>query len=351
MLDSWGDENSPYDLNSDGTVNLDDLLAFLAQMPRGNTEEPVVDDQSDSLTASDSLKNADAVEEVAPPELEQPPANQSGAVTGSEEEAQTTNPHIPLTLEGLLNAWGEENSQYDLTGDGRVDLDDLLTFLANDQGADVGNHPAPPTEVSDIGIRSSKEPDSSTTGLESAPAGPSEALHASDEEMQTTITHDPLTLDGLLKAWGEENSQYDLNGDGTVDLNDLLTFLANDQGADVGNHPASPPDEPITAERKMTLQGLLDAWGADDSFYDLNKDGTVNLDDLLSMLANMRESGETPQIPENLLDMLRANDNQRLSNEGGREPLNQGRRDCGNNPERVSAHRSEDQAATRQPRL
>lgn len=36
-----------------------------------------------------------------------------------------------------------------------------------------------------------------------------------------------VTLDGLLKAWGTNEAMYDLNGDGTVDVLDLLQFLGS----------------------------------------------------------------------------------------------------------------------------
>jgi hypothetical protein len=35
----------------------------------------------------------------------------------------------------------------------------------------------------------------------------------------------PATMDGLLESWGQADDQYDLNGDGVVDMVDLLEFL------------------------------------------------------------------------------------------------------------------------------
>src|SRR5262249_4038027 len=43
----------------------------------------------------------------------------------------------------------------------------------------------------------------------------------------TDAAHDPATLNGFQKAWGTSNAAYDLNSDGTVNMDDLLQYLAN----------------------------------------------------------------------------------------------------------------------------
>lgn len=85
-----------------------------------------------------------------------------------------------------------------------------------------------------------------------------------------------LTIDGLKKAWGESDSIYDLNGDGTVNVSDLLKLLA--EGGTMA-HPDAP----------LTIDGLLQVWGQSNAAYDLNADGTVNVTDLLQMLAQLGE--------------------------------------------------------------
>ena len=49
--------------------------------------------------------------------------------------------------------------------------------------------------------------------------------------------------------------------------------------------PPAPDDGDGAPPYDMTLQGLLDAWGLQDSMYDLNADGTVDVTDLMKWLA------------------------------------------------------------------
>ena len=87
-----------------------------------------------------------------------------------------------------------------------------------------------------------------------------------------------LTVDGLKAAWGESDSIYDLNGDGIVNVSDLLKLLA--AGGTIA-HDEAP----------LTIDGLLHVWGQSNAAYDLNGDGIVNVSDLLQLLAE--QSGET----------------------------------------------------------
>lgn len=93
-----------------------------------------------------------------------------------------------------------------------------------------------------------------------------------------------LTLEGLLAAWGQSDTPYDLNGDGSVGVSDMLIMLDN------GGSMAMPENE----SEPLTLSGLLGAWGTDNPTFDLNEDGTVNTSDLLALLKQMSE-GDQPQ--------------------------------------------------------
>lgn len=158
-----------------------------------------------------------------------------------------------LTIDGLLAAWGQTDSPYDLNGDGVVDVSDLLALLAAG-GTMPGPGEGPPP---------------------------------------------PLTIDGLMQAWGTNNPHYDLNGDGVVDVSDLLMLLAQlRQGND------STPEEPAM----LTVDGLMAAWGPGDSIYDLNGDGVVDVSDLLALLAaggTMPMPNQNPE-PELTIDGLLA---------------------------------------------
>lgn len=86
-----------------------------------------------------------------------------------------------------------------------------------------------------------------------------------------------LTIDGMRAAWGESGSIYDLNGDDTVNVQDLLKLLA--AGGTIAH-----------AEAPLTLEGLLDVYGQSNPDYDLNGDGIVNVKDILQLFA--QESAE-----------------------------------------------------------
>lgn len=81
-------------------------------------------------------------------------------------------------------------------------------------------------------------------------------------------------LQSLLDAWGSENAQWDLNGDGIVNGADLGLYLEN--GA-----PGTPSDA------VQSLIGFMEAWGTSDSEYDMNGDGVVDGGDLGQFLSQL----------------------------------------------------------------
>ena len=98
----------------------------------------------------------------------------------------------------------------------------------------------------------------------------------------------PDPLKALLADWGKTDSPHDLNGDGTVGIQDMLQRLA--QMTD-GRAPDDPPD--INPD-KAALQALLDDWGKTGSAHDLNGDGTVGIQDMLQLLTEMTETVDDP---------------------------------------------------------
>ncbi|MDY7110472.1 MAG: hypothetical protein SYC29_17720 [Planctomycetota bacterium] len=143
----------------------------------------------------------------------------------------------------------------------------------------------------------------------------------------------PLTIDGLMEAWGTDNERYDLNRDGTVNVRDLLSLLAKlsdttkAEEAQLGQAPGGPEgltDEhgqspPVPPEEDpLTVEGLKDAWGSDNERYDLNGDGTVNVRDLLALLAQM---SQTPQTDDAQLAQAGAVDPKPIGPDGHTPPL------------------------------
>ena len=147
----------------------------------------------------------------------------------------------PDPLKALLADWGKTDSPHDLNGDGTVGIQDMLQLLKQ----------------------------------------------MSDEHYQPPDP-EPNPLQPLLDDWGKTDSPHDLNGDGTVGIQDMLQRLA--QMTD-GRAPDDPPD--INPD-KAALQALLDDWGKTGSAHDLNGDGTVGIQDMLQLLTEMTETVDDP---------------------------------------------------------
>jgi hypothetical protein len=65
-----------------------------------------------------------------------------------------------------------------------------------------------------------------TVAAQAMPAAATSATSETTGQAQHQEACDPpMTLEGLIEAWGTSHPQYDLNGDGTVDVLDLLAFL------------------------------------------------------------------------------------------------------------------------------
>ena len=157
---------------------------------------------------------------------------------------------IEITVDDILKNWGTNNTEADLNGDGGVDAADLALLLSWQGGED-------PIDVPDLGAGDT--PDLSTGTEGDAPQ---------------------FTLEELMKNWGQSDSDYDFDGDGTVGAADLAQFLSGQIDAPTGPPAFAPP----TGDGDRVAQ-LLSEWGSADSNYDLNSDGTVDAADLAALLA------------------------------------------------------------------
>ncbi len=182
LLDAWGTESTEHDLNADGTVNMFDLLELLQQM----SQQPQPD--ADPAPAAD-----DAVPVDLPVVQESVPAKQAG------DDYQTR-------LQELLDAWGTDDANSDINGDGIVDVFDLTELMSQ--------HMAAAQAESDASVNSSVEAGVVNDSL----AGDITSVEPQPEQL-------PLTVDNLLNAWGVAGGQFDLNDDGTVNMFDLLALL------------------------------------------------------------------------------------------------------------------------------
>ena len=88
-------------------------------------------------------------------------------------------------------------------------------------------------------------------------------------------------LEALLGAWGTADPDWDLNGDGVVNGVDLGMHLnAVEDGTDGTDG---------TASSELTFEGFAEAWGSPNPDYDLNGDGVVDGSDLGTYLEQMEE--------------------------------------------------------------
>jgi hypothetical protein len=242
LMKSWGQTDSPYDLNGDNTVDVQDLVSFLNTWPEGTNAPTDFPEDPTPVTPLD--------EQVAAPEG---PAQPDTPAT--------------MTLEGLMAAWGEANSMYDLNAGDTVDVQDLIQF--------IGQQGAAPAEQPYI------SPAPAQPSLTTAPVEPSLATavnqisQAPDQPAAPEVA--PMTLDGLMAAWGQADKTYDLNGDMTVDVQDLIQFLTQGEGG------------------ASATQAVADA----------NANPTEKLDMIAnSLLEKMTGAGYTDAPASNLMDML-----------------------------------------------
>jgi hypothetical protein len=247
---------------------------------RGTAVPRLGDPAATGAHAPPAASAPDATAPTSPPLNEAAlPSAAAQAVSDSEESScETGGPCTAgtMTLEGLHAAWGESGSMYDLDGNGTVNVNDLLRFLAS---------------LSDA---SATKPEATSSSTPPPAPPPAEADSPA-----------PLTLEGLHAAWGQKDSAYDLNGDGTVNVSDLLRFLSGAGASGSGDNapPTTPTPSTSATEASittaaadappLTLKGLLAAWGTKSSVYDLDGSGTVNVNDLLRLLSQL---GDSPRV-------------------------------------------------------
>ena len=114
--------------------------------------------------------------------------------------------------------------------------------------------------------------------------GISDMLELLKRMAETPLHKEPDPLQALLDDWGKSDSPHDLDGDGTVGIRDMLMLL---------KQMAEPPAQDET----NPLQALLADWGKADSQYDLDGNGTVGIRDMLMMLKRMAQGGPEPSLP------------------------------------------------------
>ena len=186
-----------------------------------------------------------------PPPLGKPesaPTTDSSRTDGSAPSLTET---AEITIDGLLEAWGTDNPRYDLNGDGNVNIDDLFALLAkmaDDMKPPEDNPEAftdlvePPQTPPPASVAQADALDTPVVSDDPALTPTAESGNGIVEsgEMPQTQSQPPLTIDNLLDAWGSDNPQFDLNGDGKVDIDDLFALLGK-MAEDLRDGDGPPP--------------------------------------------------------------------------------------------------------------
>jgi hypothetical protein len=127
LLNAWGQADSRFDLNDDGTVNGFDLAHLLAKMSG---------ESSDEVTASQfTPPGADLSETALDTSIlaSNPPADADSAALIDLPAAAPATPSDPKVI-GLLSKWGSDDATFDLNGDGVVNGFDLAMRLSEATG-------------------------------------------------------------------------------------------------------------------------------------------------------------------------------------------------------------------------
>jgi hypothetical protein len=238
---------------------------------------------------------------------------------------QQTQQSQEMTLQGLIKAWGQSDSPYDLNGDKTVDVQDLIKFMmswphgqttdpAPAEKPSISTQPVPeaepsisPNQPSPADLPAAPETDppqgpvidgqrptdmltSPDSPQPTSPADPSigPAAAPPQDSLEGPPPAEPaqLSLEGLIQAWGQSDSSYDLNGDQTVDVLDLTQFILQ--------WPHHEPEE--AAQGDPAIQGQPGA-PAD----------TAALDELASLFIDkLVNRGLDQQPPANLSQLLQS---------------------------------------------
>jgi hypothetical protein len=173
------------------------------------------------------------VANVAPPASAAPPTTAAPGVVDAGPPA-INRQFGPDDMQGLLEHWGQANSRYDLNADGTVDVDDLIAMIANWQAA-----PDNPPSTDPVMPSGDSTPVLSPAKIEPAtgertPSVDVVATSSPDSPVADTAS-EPITepapapdpLDKLVGAWGQPATEYDFDGNGVIDADDLIHMILN----------------------------------------------------------------------------------------------------------------------------
>ena len=185
LREAWGQSDSPYDLNTDGTVNFADMLQLIERL--GESHNPVT-----------------PAVPAPPPVLDGAvPITDPQAVAGEVEE--TEEPEPPVTLRSLLAAFGKRDTQFDLNSDGTVNFGDVIEFLRQQRGTE------PPTPNIPITPNLTPAAPDMIAGTPTAnPTAPAPTLADGTPELANAVPDQgppSVTIEELQAAFGKRNER------------------------------------------------------------------------------------------------------------------------------------------------
>lgn len=226
-------------------VNCTGSSDFLSPIRKPNMRAPTADVARKDLL-DHAKPSSDSVRQ--PPAGEQSPVGAPGTY-GTQD------------LESLIQSWGQSGTKSDLNGDGAVDVDDLIMLIQNWQQQ---SSPAEPTQAN-------KPTEPSVAAIDPS---------AVDVAIETAPTTDPIIDDTAAKPASET----------TPLRNPKVDATPGDHGK-----PASPPDQvgpgktPLGPFGEHDLEWLIKSWGQPGTQYDLDGDGAVDTDDLITLIQNWQQ--------------------------------------------------------------
>lgn len=203
---------------------------------------PVVNAQNltDQLLAAKQTRNAKPSREFHPlpaprptPELPSINSVTEDQIKGIADAAQSddgitkSDSKSQDSLQSLLDAWDTDDARFDLNSDGTVNVFDLFQMLA-----EHAKKPQGPTDlVSETPNNTSEPPVTRPDAVDTKAGNQVDSVGNTEVAAvpEETTNDEPaaLSVDGLMGAWNTNSAQYDLNNDGTVDVQDLFQLLAS----------------------------------------------------------------------------------------------------------------------------
>ncbi len=193
-------------------------------------------------------------------------------------------------LKDFRLAMGTDNPKFDFNGDGRVGQEDLEMLMKR-----LSEH-LPQIKSNDGAEIRTRSGEAGETTYQMDPELPDlqgllthfqeTAATQDDQGISEQIKQDIL---GLLAAWGSDDPKFDYNGSGKVGVEDLVQYL--DQLAQKIGAGNGPPEQSEPGELEQQMLDLLQAWGSSDPNFDFDGNGKVDVFDLLALLDG--QSGKT----------------------------------------------------------